>query len=163
MRSDVLSDDMVSATCQLAVQHPIKIGSKATVSRESLFSAFRAAADGRPPPPLKDLKGKTVPAKVTLDADGLGHVDIASRRAPVPFAELMTGNDAKRLQVASRILKRLSLARAHEEELLRLASKPDFSLRTSLRAAGFSRLHRNGLPGPWRPGLPPQDELASAS
>jgi hypothetical protein len=42
---------------------------------------------------------------------------------------IQLGSEAttRRLEVAARILKSLSLARAHEQELLRLAGKPDFS------------------------------------
>jgi hypothetical protein len=127
LRSDVLSDGTVSSACNLPVQHPIQLGGQAIVSRESLFAAFRAAADKRRPISLKDLKGRTVPAKVEIDTDGLGHVEIARGRVPVPFAGLITSKPAQRLEFAVHILRTLSLARAHEEEFLRLAGNPDFS------------------------------------
>src|SRR5262249_59455559 len=68
-RSDVLADGTLSETWQVPVQHPVELGPCPTVSRASLFAAFRAAADGRQPLPLKDLKGKTLKAKTPVDPD----------------------------------------------------------------------------------------------
>jgi len=126
-RSDVLADGTLSETWQVPVQHPVELGPGHTVSRDSLFAAFRAAADGRQPPPLKDLKGKALKAKVAVDPDGWGSVEIPDRRIRFESAGLLTGQPARRLELVAHAVRTRSLARAHEEELVRLAGKRDFT------------------------------------
>jgi hypothetical protein len=127
VRSDVLADGTLSSTCRVPVQHPVELGPDHTVSCDSLFAAFRAAADGCQPLPLKDLKGKKLKAKVAVGPDGWGTVEIPGRRIRFESAGLLTGKPAQRLELVANFLKTRSLARAHEEELVRLAGKSDFT------------------------------------
>ena len=127
LRSDVLSDGAISAKSGLAMQHSVRFNEQLVLTRKSVFAAFGAAGAGRKPQPLRDLNGKTVRAKVWVDKEGHGYVQIKKQSIRFEFGGLTTSDTAQRVGFAEAALKSHTLAGEYSEHVLALAKKPGFS------------------------------------
>ena len=105
LRSDVLSDGAISAKSGLAMQHSVRFNEQLVLTRKSVFAAFGAAGAGRKPQPLRDLNGKTVRAKVWVDKEGHGYVQIKKQSIRFEFGGLTTSDTAQRVAFAETVFK----------------------------------------------------------
>jgi hypothetical protein len=126
-RSDVLADGAISTRFKFKQMAPVRLGSL-TVSRDDLFAAFRAVADGTTPKPLRDRDGKPiVGAKISLDPDGAGIIEISGQRIRFTQASLLTADPARRVAELEKFLARYPLSRRYTEELRALVARQDYS------------------------------------
>lgn len=137
LRSEILSDGSIAARYDLAMNRPIHLSDKAVVDRDTLFSAFRDAADGVSPQPLVDQGDTLVDSKIWIDDDDAGVVEIGTHRLRFPHAALLSGQPSRRLAVLQRALSKHSLAVRHAAALTPLVSRPDFSNDDFLQAVGL--------------------------
>jgi DNA-binding transcriptional regulator YdaS (Cro superfamily) len=137
LRSDVMSDGSIAARFDIAMNRSIRLSDKAVVNRDTLFSAFRDAADGVSPQPLLDQGDSVVNSKVRIDDEEAGIVEIGTHRLRFPHAALLSGQPSRRLAVLQRALSKHSLAVRHAAALAPLVSRPDFSNDDFLQAVGL--------------------------
>jgi GNAT superfamily N-acetyltransferase len=127
IRSDVLADGAISARFGFNQTAPIRLGPSAVVPRDDLFAAFRAVADGAVPKPLRDQDNKTVNAKISIDSDGTGIVEISEHRIRFTQASLLSTDPVHRLSELDKFLPRYPLSRRHTEYVRALVVRPEYS------------------------------------
>ena len=116
LRSHALSDGSIVARFGIPVHSPVRIADK-IVNRPELFSRFREAADGKAPAPLVDLLGAEVNARIELDEEGDGSVQIGKTNVRFPQAALLASDPTRRRAWVDRMLARSTLTAQHEKEL----------------------------------------------
>lgn len=126
MRSDVLADRAISARFGFKQMAPLRLG-PFVVARDDLFAAFRAVADGATPKPLHDQDGKPLAAKVSIDADGTGVVEISGQRIRFTQASLLVSDPARRRAELDRFLARYPLSRTYTAQVRTLVARQDYS------------------------------------
>src|SRR5262245_53597031 len=79
LQADIIADLALVKRWDIGVQRTLTLAPNLAVRSSSLFSAFRHAADGSPPPPLLDADGKICDAKISIDSAGTALVEIGKR------------------------------------------------------------------------------------
>src|SRR5690349_18193109 len=128
LQSDVLNDPATAKLWNISTQRNMSLTTDLNVKVNSLFSIFRAAADGKKIPQLIDNNNKKHRTKASIDRDGTGILQIGKHRIRFPHVLLMSGSPKTRLQHLTRILDSLTIHRGLLDELRHIAGVRDYSV-----------------------------------
>jgi hypothetical protein len=126
LRADVLADGTIAARLDVPPKPSAQLFETVTVLRGDLFMAFRKAADGIAPSSLMDVDGLPVDAKIWIDPNGSGIVEIGQKRLRFAHAALLSSNPAKRLPYLETALRQYPLLRRDVDHLRAVVAKPDY-------------------------------------
>jgi hypothetical protein len=128
LQSDVLNDSATVKLWDISTQRNMALTTDLTVQMNSLFSIFRAAADGKKIPRLIDSNNKKHRTKASIDRDGTGILQIDKHRIRFPHVLLMSGSPKTRLQYLQRFLESLTIHRDLMDELRHIAGQKHYSV-----------------------------------
>jgi hypothetical protein len=126
LRADVLADGTIAARFDVPAKRPAQLFETVTVLRDDLFTAFRNAADGVAPAPLMDVDSRAVDAKIWIDPNGSGIVEIGQNRLRFAQAALLSSDPTKRLVYLETALRQYPLTRRDADYLRALVAKPEY-------------------------------------
>jgi hypothetical protein len=128
LQSDVLDDPATAKLWDIRTQRNISLTPDLNVQMNSLFSIFRAAADGKNIPQLIDSNNKKHRAKASIDPHGTGILQVGKHRIRLSHVLLMSGSPKTRLHHLTRILDSLTIHRGLLDELHHIAGDRDYSV-----------------------------------
>jgi hypothetical protein len=128
LQSDVLNDPVTAKLWDISTQRNMRLTADHTVQMNSLFSIFRAAADGKKIPQLIDSNNKKHKIKASIDPNGTGILQIGKHRIRFPHVLLMSGSSKTRLQHFKRILDSAIIHRGLKDELRHIAAHKDYGV-----------------------------------
>jgi hypothetical protein len=137
LQSDVLADGVIAERFALPVTRPTRLSDKIVIKSETLFSAFRNAADGEPLPAIIDENDTEVDATVQIDPDGAGVVEIGGKAWRFAHAALLSRDSSHRLATLEAALCKHTIAARDVAELRTLVANPQFSDDDFVRALGL--------------------------
>jgi len=126
LRSDVLKDPATGKQWKISTTRTVHLGKGLTVQWKSLYSIFRAAADGTPIPSLHDEKNKKHAVKATIDMYGAGILQVGKHRLRFPQAVLMATSPDMRLRELERNFGSVTIHASLQDELRRIVRRSDF-------------------------------------
>lgn len=126
MQNDVLADGMIVRRTGIDVSSPIKLPEDLVLDRDTLFAAFRKAADGELVPELRDARGRIRDLKLELD-DQSAYVSYGHHRIAFPHAALLSEKPARRQRAMAGILKSCTFATEQRDKLLAVVNKSNYS------------------------------------
>lgn len=126
LRADVLADGAIVARFDVPAKRPAQLFETITVLRDDLFGAFRNAADGVAPAPLMDVDRRVVDAKIWIDPNGSGIVEIGEKRLRFAQAALLSSNSTRRLAYLEATLHQYPLTWRDADHLRALVAKPEY-------------------------------------
>jgi hypothetical protein len=127
LRADVLADGAIVARFDVPAKRPAQLTDTVTVLRDDLFAAFRNASDGLASVPITDEHGATVDARIWIDPDGSGIVEIEQKRLRFAQAALLSSHPARRLAHLETFLHQYPVTKDEGDRLRTLVTKPDYS------------------------------------
>ena len=127
LQSDVLNDPATAKLWNISTKRNVYLTADLNVQMNSLFSIFRAAADGKKIPQIIDSNNKKHRAKASID-DGTGILQVGKHLIRFPHVLLMSGSPKKRLQHLTRILDSLTIHRGLLDELHHIAGVRNYSV-----------------------------------
>lgn len=126
LQSDVLADGVIAKQAGIALSSPISLPDGLVLERETLFSAFQNAADGRPVPDVVDINGVKRDIKIEIQ-NGAAIATYGSHRIAFPQAALLAENLQRRQEVLAASLKNNTLISQARDELASLVAEPNYS------------------------------------
>ena len=126
LQSDVLNDPATAKLWNISTQRNMSLTTDLNVRVNSLFSIFRAAADGKKIPQLIDDKDRKHKAKASIDPHGTGLFEVGKHRIRFPHVILMSGSPETRLQYLERILDSVTICRGLQDELRHIVGRSDY-------------------------------------
>jgi hypothetical protein len=126
LRSDVLKDVPTAKGWDIPIQRTMPLTADLTVQWDSLFSIFRAAANGSLIPPLLDGKKREYAAKATIDPSGTGLLEVGKHRIRFPHVLLMSSSPETRLRALERIFGSVTLHAGLQDELRGIVGRSDY-------------------------------------
>jgi hypothetical protein len=127
LRADVLADGEIVARLVVPAKRPAQLTDTVTVLQDDLFAAFRNASDGLAPAPLTDERGATVDARIWIDPDGSGIVEIEQKRLRFAQAALLSSDPARRLADLETFLRQYPVTKGDGDRLRTLVAKSDYN------------------------------------
>jgi hypothetical protein len=135
VRSDVLADGSIISACGFAAKRPAQLTDDIVVIRDELFMAFRNAPDVPAACRLHDATDVPIDARISINEDGSGTVEIADRKMRFPWVTLLSSDADKRLARLDLFLRRYPLSDTDAASLRALTARPEFSDDDFLAAA----------------------------
>ena len=135
LRSDVLADGSIISACGFTAKRPAQLTDDIVVIRDELFAAFRNAPNVPVACQLHDPNDAPVDATISINEDGSGTVEIASKKMRFPWVTLLSSDADKRLARLDQFLHRYSLSDSDAASLRASVARPDFSDDDFLAAA----------------------------
>ena len=126
LQSDVLNDPTTAKLWDISTQRNMPLTADLNVQMNSLFSIFRAAADGKKIPQLIDSNNKKHRIKASIDPHGTGILQIGKHRIRFPHVLLMSGSSETRLRHLERILGSVTIHRGLQDELRHIVGHRDY-------------------------------------
>jgi hypothetical protein len=127
LRNDILEDPAVAKQWNITLQRTIKAVDDFPMEWDTMFAAFRAAADGKPEPGLVDIKGSKLEAKVSIDVEGAALLETPTQRLRFVHAILMASDSAVRMSELEKIFVDKPLSVAEQTRLREIIVRPEFS------------------------------------
>jgi hypothetical protein len=126
LQRGVLDDSATTTLWDIPTRRMMRLTPDLTVQSNSVFSIFRAAADGKRIPPLVDEKNRKRKAKASIDPRGTGFLELRKHRIRFLHVRLMSGSPEVRLSELERILGSLTLHARLQGELRRIVVRSDY-------------------------------------
>jgi hypothetical protein len=127
LQPDLLADGTIADRFEIAVSHPTLLSSTLSLKSETLFAAFRATMDGTTPPPIFDQSDNIVDARVSIDPDYAGLVEVENGRWRFPHAGLLSDDPNRRGAVLKAALARHTITASDSAETQARILSPNFS------------------------------------
>jgi hypothetical protein len=127
LRSDVLADGSIISACGFRAKRPAPLTDDIVVNRDELFAAFRNASKIPVTCQLHDLNDALIDATISIDEDGSGTVEIASKKMRFPWVTLLSSDADKRVAQLDQFLHRYPLSDDDAASVRALVARPDFS------------------------------------
>jgi hypothetical protein len=125
LQIDVLDDAATLRLWDISTRRNIRLTPDLTVQSDSVFSIFRAAAQGKRIPPLIDEKKRRRKAKASIDPQGTGVLEVGKHRIRFLHVPLMSASPEERLSELERII---GACRTSCAESLRIATMDSTNL-----------------------------------
>jgi hypothetical protein len=126
LQSDILKDTGTVKLWDIPTQRNMSLPTDMIVQWDSLFSIFRAAADGKKIPQLIDSNNKKHRTKASIDPDGTGILQVGEHRIRFPHVLLASGSPKARLQHLKRILDSAIIHQGLQDELRQIVAHRNF-------------------------------------
>ena len=126
LQSDVLKDPATVKLWDIPTQRNVSLPTDMIVQWDSLFSIFRAAADGKKIPQLIDSNNKKHRTKASIDPDGTGILQVGKHRVRFPHVLLMSASSETRLRYLDRVLGSVTIHSLLQDELRRIVARTDY-------------------------------------
>jgi hypothetical protein len=127
LRSDVLADGSIISACRFNAQRPTQLAEDVVVSRDELFAAFRDAQAAPTERQLRTANGAVVDAKISVNEDGSGTVEVAGKMIRFPWVALLSSEPSKRLSELERFLTNFPISEYDGDALRARVVRDDFS------------------------------------
>jgi hypothetical protein len=137
LRSDVLADGAIGSLFGLTEKRLALLTDEIVVTRDELFTAFQSEPDGPANYQLHDQNDAPVDATISINADGSGTVDIATKKLRFPWVTLLSSNIERRLSRLDRFLAQYTLFESDAQSLRHLVARPEYSDRDFLAATAM--------------------------
>lgn len=124
---DVLADGTIARRFGFSLIRPTQLSDDLVVKSDTLFNAFRAAADGTAIPPVIDKDDAPLNATVRVDAQGVGIVETGGKGWAFPYAALLSSNAVARRNALDAALATNTINTRDIAALRGLIANPDFS------------------------------------
>lgn len=128
LQSDVLNDTTTAKLWDIPTRRSMQLTPDLTVQSDSVFSIFRAAADGKRIPALVDEKNTKRKVKASIDRHGTGVLEVRKHRIRFLHVLLMSASPEARLSELERILGSLTIHASFQDELRRMAARNDYGV-----------------------------------
>ncbi len=127
LASDALADGTIASRFGFSLIRPTRLSDDLVARSETLFNAFRAAADGSTIPPILDENDTPVNAKVRIDKDGAGIIEADGKGWRFPNAGLLSSDPKSRMAALDAALSGNTINTRDAAALRTLVAKAQFS------------------------------------